>query len=103
VWRNDDGSDMGCAASIARSRCPSELFDEDWTADETLVTTVLTEQGGKTMVTLTVHCSPSEACDAALRTGMEQASRQATTGLRRSWRRNGLRGMPLRRRRSNET
>jgi uncharacterized protein YndB with AHSA1/START domain len=48
------------------------LFDEDWTGGETLVTNILTEQDGKTTLTMTVLYQSLEARDAALRTGVEQ-------------------------------
>jgi uncharacterized protein YndB with AHSA1/START domain len=50
----------------------TELFDEDWTGGETLVMNVLTEQGGKTTLTMTVLYQSREARDGALSTGMEQ-------------------------------
>ncbi len=50
----------------------TELFDEDWTGGETLVTTVLTEQGGKTALSLTVLYQSREARDAAIKIPMEE-------------------------------
>jgi uncharacterized protein YndB with AHSA1/START domain len=49
----------------------SEIFDEDWTGGETLVTIDFAERDGKTTVTMTVLYSSREARDGALRTGME--------------------------------
>jgi uncharacterized protein YndB with AHSA1/START domain len=78
VWRRDvDGTNMGMGG-VYRDIVPperivhTELFDEDWTGGETLVTTVLHEQAGRTTLTTTVLYSSREARDAALRTGMEQ-------------------------------
>jgi len=77
VWRGPDGTDMGMRG-VYREIVPperivhTELFDEDWTGGETLVTTVLVEDGGKTTLTMTVLYSSREARDAALSTGMEQ-------------------------------
>ena len=48
----------------------TELFDQDWTGGETLVTTVFDEQRGRTMVTSTVRYSSRDARDGALKTGM---------------------------------
>lgn len=48
----------------------TELFDQDWTGGETLVTMVLTEQGGKTTLAETVLYASREARDGALGTGM---------------------------------
>jgi uncharacterized protein YndB with AHSA1/START domain len=76
VWRNDaKGTNMGMSGAF-REIGPSErivhteLFDEDWTGGETLVTTLFAEQGGKTTVTMTVLYSSAAAREAALGTGM---------------------------------
>jgi uncharacterized protein YndB with AHSA1/START domain len=61
----------------------TELFDEDWTGGETVVTTVLTEQGGKTAMTMTVLYSSREARDGALATPMEQGMAQSYDRLER--------------------
>jgi uncharacterized protein YndB with AHSA1/START domain len=50
----------------------TELFDEDWTGGEALVTSVLTEKGGKTTLTMTVRYQSKEARDGALSTGIER-------------------------------
>ena len=75
VWRLRDESDMGMGGVYREIAPPerlvhTELFDEDWTGGETLVTTLFTEKGGRTAVTMTVLYSSREARDAALRTGM---------------------------------
>lgn len=77
VWRGPDGTDMGMRGVYREIAPPGrivhmELFDEDWTGGETLVTTVLTEQGGKTTLTMTVLYQSREARDAVLKTGMVQ-------------------------------
>jgi uncharacterized protein YndB with AHSA1/START domain len=78
VWRRDsDGTEMGLRGVYREIARPgrlvhTELFDEDWTGGETLVTTMLVEQGGKTTVTTTVRYLSREARDAAIKTGMEQ-------------------------------
>jgi uncharacterized protein YndB with AHSA1/START domain len=78
VWRSDsDATEMG-VRGVYREVAPpghlvhTERFDEDWTGGETLVTTVLTEQGGRTTLTVTILYSSREARDAARGTGMEQ-------------------------------
>lgn len=48
----------------------TELFDEDWTGGETLLTTTFVEKGGRTTVASTVRYSSQAARDAALETGM---------------------------------
>ncbi len=49
----------------------TELFDEDWTGGETLVTTELTRQGDGTLLTCTVRYSSTAVRDSAVQTGME--------------------------------
>ncbi|HWC72952.1 MAG TPA: SRPBCC family protein [Gemmatimonadales bacterium] len=78
-WANADGRRMGVAGKFTEITRPSrivvtQLFDEDWTGGETLVTTDLVERSGKTTLTTTVRYSSRDARDAALKTGM-------TTGM----------------------
>jgi uncharacterized protein YndB with AHSA1/START domain len=73
------GQRMGVAGTFTEIVRPSrlvitQLFDEDWTGGETLVTTDLVEAKGKTTLTTTVRYSSRAARDAALKTGM-------TTGM----------------------
>jgi len=49
-----------------------EIFDEDWTGGETIVTTTFVEKAGKTILTITVLYSSREARDGALKTGMTE-------------------------------
>jgi len=75
VLRGIDGAEMGLGGVYREIKPPekivnTELFDEDWTGGETLSTTVLTEEGGKTTLTNTVGYSSREARDAALKSGM---------------------------------
>ena len=77
VWRNDDGAEMGMRGVYREILAPerivnTELFDEPWYPGEALDTTVLVEQGGKTILTLTVLYESREARDAVLKTDMEQ-------------------------------
>jgi len=77
VWRRENGKEMGMSG-VYREIVPperlvhSELFDEDWTGGETLVTAVLTEQAGKTTLRTTVLYASGEVRDAVLKTPMEQ-------------------------------
>jgi uncharacterized protein YndB with AHSA1/START domain len=57
----------------------TELFDEDWTGGETLVSTRFEESEGRTTVTVSVVYSSKEARDGALATGM-------TTGMEAGYR-----------------
>ena len=77
VWRGPDGTEMGMSGEYREVVRPerlvhTELFDEDWTGGETVVTTVLTEQDGRTIVTTTILYASKENRDGALQTGMEQ-------------------------------
>ena len=75
VWHNEDGRDMGLGGVFREIVAPerivhAELFDEDWTDGETLVTTTFTAQGAATAMKLTVLYSSKEAREGALFTGM---------------------------------
>ncbi len=77
VWRKDDGSEMGMRGEYREVKPPervvhTESWGEEW--PETLNTMVLTEEDGKTTLTLTVVYPSEEARDAALETGMKEGS-----------------------------
>ena len=48
----------------------TELFDQDWTGGETVLTTRFVEQGGRTIVRAIVRYSSKQAREGALKTGM---------------------------------
>jgi uncharacterized protein YndB with AHSA1/START domain len=81
-WRNEaDGKEFGLAGTFREILAPerivhTELFDEDWTGGETLVTTTFEERGGKTTVTMTVLYASKEARDKVLQTGMTEGVAQ---------------------------
>lgn len=75
VWRNQEGRDMGMGGVFKEIVAPekivaTELFDEDWTGGETLTTSVLTEEAGRTILTTTVVYANEAARQGALVTGM---------------------------------
>ena len=79
VWRNDDGQEMamhGVYREIVPpqrvSRTESFDFGCESQAGEQLATVVLTEEGGKTKLTLTVLYPSKEARDATIASGMER-------------------------------
>jgi uncharacterized protein YndB with AHSA1/START domain len=81
VWRErgEKGKDMGmtaiCREIVAPERLVfTEVWDEDWTGGETLVTMTFVEDAGKTTFTQTVLYSSAAARDAALKTGMEHGA-----------------------------
>ncbi len=80
VWRKANGREMGTSGVFREITPPrrlvnTEVFDEDWTGGETVVTTTLTERGAATLLTVTVLYVSKAARDAALETnfvtGME--------------------------------
>ncbi len=75
VWRNENGSDMGMGGEFREISEPqrivhSELFDQDWTGGEAIVTMLLDETDGRTNMQMTVAYSSLAARDGALQTGM---------------------------------
>lgn len=75
VWRHKEKGDMGLSGVFREVAAPerlvhTELFDEDWTGGETLLTTTFDERDGRTTVTTTVLYSSPAARDAVLKTGM---------------------------------
>ncbi len=76
VWKHEDGRMMGLSGTYREISPPdklihTELFDEDWTGGETLVTNALTEQGDETKLTISVLYNTQDARDAALKSGMD--------------------------------
>jgi uncharacterized protein YndB with AHSA1/START domain len=77
VWTRAGGQEMGMNGEFREIRPPerlahTELFDEDWTQGEALVTTVLTEQEGRTTLEMTILYQARDARDAVLKSGMER-------------------------------
>lgn len=77
VWRNAAGTDMGMGGVFREIVAPerlvaTEAFDDSWYPGEALDTTVLTEEGGTTRLTLTVLYESRAARDTALQSGMER-------------------------------
>ena len=76
VWRGPDGAEMGVRGVYREVVRPERLvhtekFDEAWYPGESLITTVLAEQGGKTTLTVTMRYESREARDAVLKSPME--------------------------------
>jgi len=77
VWRNADGAGMGMRGVYREVAPPerlvhTEAFDEPWYPGEALVTTVLSEQGGRTTLTATLRYESRAARDTVLDSPMEQ-------------------------------
>jgi uncharacterized protein YndB with AHSA1/START domain len=77
VWRRDtDGTEMGCGGLYREIVPPERLvhteqFDNPWYPGESLITTVLDEQRGKTTLTATMLYESRDARDGILKSGME--------------------------------
>ena len=75
VWRRKDGTEMGMRG-VYREIVPPERIVRTESFDdypgESLASVVLTEQGGKTTLTLTVLYPSKEVRDATLASGMER-------------------------------
>lgn len=79
VWRKEGPAkemvEMGMGGTFREIDRPArlvttELFDEDWTGGETLVTQTFDEQDGRTTATTLVKYASKEARDGALKSGM---------------------------------
>jgi uncharacterized protein YndB with AHSA1/START domain len=75
VWRKD-GEEMGMGGVFKEIAAPERLvatekFDQAWYPGECLVTTVLTEKNGRTLLEQTSRFDTRAARDTALKSGME--------------------------------
>jgi len=82
VWRGPDGAEMGVRGVYREVVRPERLvhtekFDEAWYPGESVITTVLVEQGGKTTLTVTMRYESREARDAVLKSPMESGVAQS--------------------------
>jgi uncharacterized protein YndB with AHSA1/START domain len=74
-WRHVNGKQMGLSGVFQEVVPPerivhTEFFDEAWYPGEAIATTVLTERGGKTTLTITVTYESREALEAVVKTRM---------------------------------
>ncbi|MCG8440989.1 MAG: SRPBCC family protein [Caulobacterales bacterium] len=81
-WRHAEKGDMGLSGVFQEIAPPerlvhTELFDEDWTGGETVVTTLFEERDGRTTVSIMVRYASREARDAALNTGVTDGMAQS--------------------------
>lgn len=76
VWRMKEHGEVGLTGVYREIEAPrrlvnTELFDEDWTGGEAVVTTLFQEEAGeRTQVVATVLYSSKEIRDKVLETGM---------------------------------
>jgi uncharacterized protein YndB with AHSA1/START domain len=76
VWRHPKKKEMALGGVMREIVTPERLvqteqFEDPWYPGEALDTMVLTEQGGKTLYTLTMLFQSKEGRDIALKSGME--------------------------------
>ena len=78
VWRNaGTAAEMGIRG-VYREIVPperivhTEKFDQAWYPGEAIITTVLTEQNGRTTLTMTILYESRDGRDTALKSGMER-------------------------------
>lgn len=76
VWRNEgDGKEMGMDGVFREIVSPQRIVATerpDWHPEDALDTTVFTEEGGLTRMTITVLYASMETRDTAKRSGMER-------------------------------
>ncbi len=76
VWRHPQKKEMATGGVFREIVAPERLvnteqFEEPWYPGEAVNTMVLTEQAGKTLMTLTLLHESKESRDIALKSGME--------------------------------
>jgi uncharacterized protein YndB with AHSA1/START domain len=97
-WRHNSGEKMGLSG-VYREIVPcerlvfTEVFDDDWTGGETLVTIIFVEHAGKTTVTQSILYSSRAARDGALKTAMEEGMAMSYSRLAEQLPSLGVRGM----------
>ena len=74
LWRKD-GAEMGVSGTYRDIAAPerivhTEAFDDNWTAGESLVTTILDERDGRTTMSMTIRYASQESRAIALASGM---------------------------------
>ncbi len=77
IWSFGGGNEMGLSGEYVEIERPNrivhtELFDEDWTGGETLVTTEFSDFKKGTKVTMTLRYQSPENRDAVLKSGMAE-------------------------------
>ena len=86
IWRNADGTSMGMRGFYREIVVPERVVHTESYDDypgESLVTTVLTEDGAQTRLTSTILFESKQVRDAVLRSGMEKGAGASYTKLDR--------------------
>ena len=90
VWTRPDGTEMGMGGRFVEISAPerlvtTELFDDDWTGGETLVTQCLTELSSSlTQLRILVRYANTKARDRAFASPMAEGMEQAYGRLERT-------------------
>jgi uncharacterized protein YndB with AHSA1/START domain len=80
VWRKSNGTEMAMSGEYREVTPPERIVNtERWGPEwpETLNTLILTEENGRTTMTLTILYPSKEARDAAIKTGMSDGASQS--------------------------
>lgn len=85
-WRMPMGTEMLMNGRFLEIDPPrkivhTELFEEDWTGGETIVTTILSDEGEATVMEMTVLYSSADARDGAARTPMAEGMEEGYARL----------------------
>jgi len=83
-WRNASGEQFGMGGVCREFAWPERIVCTelmDGYPNESLVTTVLIEQNGKTMLTITALYESLKIRDMVIKSGMESGVAASTTGL----------------------
>jgi uncharacterized protein YndB with AHSA1/START domain len=86
VWRNADGQSMGMRGVYREIVVPERVVHTETYDDypgESLVTTVLTEERGRTTLTSTMQYESKEIRDAVIKSGMERGVKASYENLDR--------------------
>jgi len=76
VWRSDsDGNEFGINGTYREIKAPghivhTELFNDDWTNGESVVTNTIVEEDGKTRLTMSIVYASKQVRDMVIETGM---------------------------------
>jgi uncharacterized protein YndB with AHSA1/START domain len=77
VWRSEEGEELGVSGTFreiveSTKLVHTERFDEAWYPGESVITTILKDQSGKTQLTGTIHYKTKDARDLVLKSNMEE-------------------------------
>lgn len=82
LWRNETGEEMGVRGQFqeiikSEKLIHTEKFDESWYPGESLITTILSEKLGKSLLTATIRYDSREARDLVIESNMDHGVRMS--------------------------